>query len=64
MQNLTQLAHEIVLVDLAKQICKYNGQTGTNKQVEKCIKSFSNSIELMEQFKKDRFCTYININKF
>lgn len=63
MKNLNQLAHEIALLDLAKQICKYNGQTGTQKQVDKCIKSFCNSLELMQQFQKDRFSTFIKIIK-
>jgi hypothetical protein len=40
--------------DLAKKICQYNGQSGTPKQVEKCIKTFSGSIELMQQFAKSR----------
>jgi hypothetical protein len=44
--------------DLAKKICQYNGQKGTEKQIEKCIKSFGGSIELMQQFAKNR----ININ--
>jgi hypothetical protein len=40
--------------DLAKKICQYNGQIGTPKQIEKCIKTFSGSIELMQQFAKSR----------
>lgn len=40
--------------DLAKKICQYNGQKGTQKQIEKCIKSFSNNLNLMEQFAKNR----------
>jgi hypothetical protein len=39
---------------LAKKICQYNGQTGTKKQIEKCIKNFKGSIELMQQFAKNR----------
>lgn len=40
--------------DLAKKICVYNGQKGTEKQIDKCIKSFSNSHQLMQQFAKNR----------
>jgi hypothetical protein len=40
--------------ELAKKICEYNGQRGTPKQIEKCIKSFSGSLELMQQFAKGR----------
>ena len=40
--------------ELAKKICQYNGQKGTEKQIEKCIKSFVGSIELMQQFAKNR----------
>ena len=40
--------------ELAKKICQYNGQKGTEKQVEKCIKSFGGSIQLMVQFAQDR----------
>lgn len=43
-----------VLKDLALKICQYNGQKGTEKQIEKCIKSFGGSIELMLQFAKNR----------
>ena len=43
-----------IMKDLAKKICNYNGQRGTNKQIEKCIKSFSGSLEIMKQFAKDR----------
>ena len=39
---------------LAKQICIYNGQKGTDKQVERCLKSFGGSIELMKQFSTNR----------
>ena len=39
---------------LALKICQYNGQKGTEKQIEKCIKSFGGSIQLMEQFAKNR----------
>lgn len=63
MKNLTELAHEIALLDLAKQICKYNGQAGTQKQIDKCIKSFCNSLELMQQFQKNRFPNFIKIIK-
>jgi hypothetical protein len=40
--------------EIAILICQYNGQKGTEKQIEKCIKSFNNSIELMIQFSKNR----------
>ena len=40
---------------LAKQICQYNGQKGTDKQIEKTLKGFKNSYELMLQFKQGRF---------
>ena len=36
--------------EIALKICQYNGQKGTEKQIEKCIKSFASSIELMKQF--------------
>jgi hypothetical protein len=39
---------------LAKQICQYNGQKGTDKQVDKCIKSFNGSLTLMQQFAAQR----------
>lgn len=41
--------------NLAKRICVYNGQKGTAKQIEKCIKQFQGSVQLMEQFAKGRF---------
>lgn len=41
--------------DLAKKICQYNGQRGTEKQISKCKADFKYSIELMEQFAKNRF---------
>ena len=40
--------------DLAKKICIYNGQRGTEKQVDKCIKSFSGSLKIMNQWAKER----------
>ena len=40
--------------ELAKKICQYNGQKGTEKQIEKCIKSFGNNFEIMQQFAKSR----------
>jgi hypothetical protein len=40
--------------ELAKQICIYNGMKGTEKQVERCLKQFNYSIELMTQFTKNR----------
>ena len=44
--------------DLAKKICNYNGQKGTEKQIQKCIKSFSGSLQIMEQFAKGRINGY------
>lgn len=46
---------------IALKICQYNGQRGTEKQIEKCIKSFKGSFDLMVQF-----CEYgkrIDINE-
>lgn len=40
--------------ELAKKICQYNGQKGTEKQIERCLKTFGYSIELMQQFAKNR----------
>lgn len=40
--------------DLAKKICQYNGQRGTEKQIEKCLKSFAYNEDFMLQFAKDR----------
>jgi hypothetical protein len=40
--------------ELAKKICIYNGQIGTEKQVERCLKSFNYSKELMNQFCNNR----------
>ena len=56
MRDLQKLATEIKINHLARKICLYNGQKATEKQVKKCIKQFSGSIELMEQFQKERFC--------
>lgn len=39
---------------IAKKICQYNGQTGTQKQIEKTIKNFKGSEFLMIQFCKNR----------
>jgi uncharacterized protein (DUF305 family) len=40
--------------ELAKKICQYNGQKGTEKQVEKIIRAFKSNIQLMEQWAKGR----------
>ena len=40
--------------ELAKQICKYNGQRGTEKQVSKCKHAFMYDINIMKQFMKNR----------
>ena len=39
---------------LAFLICQYNGQKGTEKQVDKCIKMFGGCINLMQQWCKGR----------
>ena len=39
---------------IAKKICQYNGQKGTQKQIEKVLKSFKNDINLMTQFCNNR----------
>ena len=54
MKQQKQNTMETKVLDLAKKICQYNGQTGTAKQIEKCIKSFGGSFELMQQFAKGR----------
>ena len=40
--------------DLATKIAIYNGQTGTEKQVDRVLKNFKNSLELMQNFAKPR----------
>jgi len=40
---------------LAKKICQYNGQKGTEKQVDKCLRSFSYNVAIMQQFAQGRF---------
>lgn len=35
---------------IALKICQYNGQKGTKKQIEKCVKSFKGNFDLMIQF--------------
>lgn len=40
--------------EIAILICQYNGQKATEKQIQKCIKSFNGSIELMIQFCNNR----------
>ena len=40
--------------DLAKQICQYNGQNGTDKQIDRCIKLFKANLQMMQQFAKGR----------
>lgn len=44
---------------LAKQICIYNGQRGTEKQIDKCIKMFKSNMQMMKQFAEAR----INYNQ-
>jgi hypothetical protein len=39
---------------LAKKIAIYNGQQGTEKQIEKVIKTFKGDLTLMKQFAKNR----------
>jgi len=40
--------------ELAKKIAQYNGQKGTEKQIEKVIRSFNGSEQNMIQFAKMR----------
>ena len=40
--------------ELAKQICQYNGQNGTEKQVDRCIKLFKANLQMMQQFAEGR----------
>jgi hypothetical protein len=40
--------------NLAKKICIYNGQSGTQKQIEKCIKSFASNTRAMQRYIKER----------
>ena len=42
------------MIELAKSICVYNGMKGTDKQIERCLKSFNYSVELMQQFATNR----------
>lgn len=39
---------------LALLICQYNGQKGTEKQVQKVLKMYGNSEKLMRQFLNGR----------
>ena len=39
---------------IAFKICQYNGQKGTEKQIQKVIKSFKGSFDLMVQFCMNR----------
>ena len=40
--------------EIAKLICQYNGQKGTEKQIQRCIKNFKGSIDIMRQFCEGR----------
>lgn len=40
--------------ELAKKICQYNGQKGTEKQIDKCLHSFKYSETLLKQFCNNR----------
>ena len=44
----------MTIQELAKKICIYNGQTGTAKQVERCLKSFAYNMDIMLQFAQGR----------
>ena len=44
--------------DLAKAVCIYNGQRGTDKQIVRTLKCFSHSTQMLEQFASGR----INLN--
>lgn len=41
---------EMTITELAKAICIYNGQKGTEKQISKCKSNFKNDINLMQNF--------------
>jgi len=51
---IMQLFKFTIMIELAKKICIYNGQTGTDKQVQKCIKGFNSNMVMMNQFAKGR----------
>jgi len=53
MKNL-ETATKVGIEQIAFLICQYNGQKGTEKQVQKCIKAFKSSMELMIQFCENR----------
>jgi|3_EtaG_2_1085321.scaffolds.fasta_scaffold26036_4 hypothetical protein len=43
-----------IMRDLAKRICIYNGGRGTEKQIDRYIKMFDGSLEMMQQHAKGR----------
>jgi hypothetical protein len=43
-----------IMRDLAKKICQYNGQKGTDKQIDKCLQAFKYSETLLLQFCNNR----------
>ena len=45
---------KIDIIQLAKLICNYNGQNGTEKQVSRLLKFYKNDKKLMLQFAKNR----------
>jgi len=46
---------EMTITELAKAICIYNGQRGTEKQISKCKCNFKNDISMMQNFAFNRF---------
>ena len=46
---------EMNITELAKAICIYNGQRGTDKQISKCKSNFQNEISIMQNFAFNRF---------
>ena len=53
LQNSETLIH-INMRSIAKQICQYNGQKGTEKQIDKCLHIFKYDESLMKQFCNNR----------
>lgn len=45
---------EMTITELAKAICIYNGQRGTEKQILTCKSNFKNDITIMQQFAFNR----------
>jgi hypothetical protein len=45
---------EMTITELAKAICIYNGQRGTDKQISVCKSNFQNDITIMHNFAFNR----------